>query len=227
MSEGVQASSQGSVEQKRTVMSVLAPLLIGLLAIGGYFRTPGAAPLIADVLLVAGIALIAFAAALLLFRLPVRDPRDYYGGMVLFGLALFMMWAGSDLPGTRGFAFGPGTGPRIFASVLASLSLIVMIVGMFVQGPGLERYALRGPFFLTLGTLVFAVMIRQFGLVIATFVSLITVAAGSSESRIVETLIWSAVLTGFAVLVFPIALSLPLQLWPSPTLSFSTFMNFR
>ncbi|MFD2182195.1 tripartite tricarboxylate transporter TctB family protein [Rhodoplanes azumiensis] len=208
-------------------MSVAAPLLIGLLAIGGYFRTPAAAPLIADVLLFTGIALVAFAAALLLLRLPVRDPRDYYGGLVLFGLALFMLWAGSDLPGTRGFAFGPGTGPRIFASVLAGLSLIVMIVGMFAQGPGLERYAWRGPFFLTVGTLVFAVMIRQFGLVIATFASLVTVAAGSSESRVIETLIWSAVLTGFAVLVFPIALSLPLQLWPSPNLSFSTFMNFR
>ncbi|MFL9826757.1 tripartite tricarboxylate transporter TctB family protein [Rhodoplanes sp. SY1] len=208
-------------------MSVVAPLLIGLLAIGGYFRTPAASPLIADVLLFTGIALVAFAAALLLLRWPVRDPRDYYGGLVLFGLALFMLWAGSDLPGTRGFAFGPGTGPRIFASVLATLSLIVMIVGMFAQGPGLERYAWRGPLFITLGTLLFAVTIRQFGLVIASYLSIVTVAAGSSEVRWIETLIWAAVLTAFCILVFPIALSLPLQLWPSPNLSFSTFLNFR
>lgn len=227
MSEGVQASSQGSVEQKRTVMSVVAPLLIGLLAIGGYFRTPAAAPLIADVLLFVGIALIAFAAALLLMRWPIRDPRDYYGGLVLFGLAMFMLWAGSDLPGTRGFAFGPGTGPRIFASVLAALSLIVMVVGIFAQGPGLERYAWRGPLFITLGTLLFAMTIRQFGLVIASYLSIVTVAAGSSEVRWIETLIWAAVLTAFCILVFPIALSLPLQLWPSPNLSFSTFLNFR
>lgn len=227
MSEGVQASSDGAADHKRTVMSVLAPLLVGLLSIGGYFRTPPSAPLIADVLLFAGIALVAFAVALVVLRWPIRDPRDYYGGLALLGVAFFMLWAGSDLPGTRGFAFGPGTGPRIFASVLAVLSLIVMIVGMFAQGPGLERYAWRGPFFITLGTLVFAVTIRQFGLIIATFVSIVTVAAGSSESRWIETLIWAAVLTGFAVLVFPIALSLPLQLWPSPNLSFSTFLNFR
>ncbi|WP_244670246.1 tripartite tricarboxylate transporter TctB family protein [Rhodoplanes elegans] len=208
-------------------MSVVAPLLIGLLAIGGYFRTPAAAPLIADVLLFVGIALIAFAAALLLMRWPIRDPRDYYGGLVLFGLAMFMLWAGSDLPGTRGFAFGPGTGPRIFASVLAALSLIVMVVGIFAQGPGLERYAWRGPLFITLGTLLFAMTIRQFGLVIASYLSIVTVAAGSSEVRWIETLIWAAVLTAFCILVFPIALSLPLQLWPSPNLSFSTFLNFR
>ena len=27
-------------------------------------------------------------------------------------VALFALWAGSDLPGMRGFAFGPGTAPR-------------------------------------------------------------------------------------------------------------------
>lgn len=226
MSEGVKASSKGAAEQKRTVMSVLAPALIGLLALGGYWRTPPGS-VTGDVLLFCGLGLVAFAIGLVALRWPVRDPRDYYGGLALFGLALFMMWASSDLPGMRGFAFGPGTGPRIFAGVLASLSLIVMLVGMFTQGPGLERYAWRGPLFLTLGTLVFAVMIRQFGLVIATYLSIITVSAGSSESRWIETLIWAAVLTGFAVLVFPIALSLPLQLWPQPTLSFSTFLNFR
>lgn len=226
MSEGVQAS-QGAPQGRRTVMSVLAPTIIGLLSIAGYFRVLPPGSTIANVLLAAGIALLVFAGALLALRWPVRDPRDYYGGLVLFGLALFMLWAGSDLPGMRGFAFGPGTGPRIFASVLACLSLIVMIVGMFSQGPGLERYAWRGPLFITLGTLLFAVTIRQFGLIIASYLSIVTVALGSTEMRWVETLIWAAVLTAFCVLVFPIALSLPLQLWPSPTLSLSTFLNFR
>lgn len=225
MSEGVQASSQGA-EYKRTIMSVLSPLVIGLLAIVGWYKT-GSSSVTGDALLGCGVLLVAFAVALVVLRWPIRDPRDYYGGLFLFGVALFMLWASSDLPGMRGFAFGPGTGPRMFASVLAGLSLIVMVIGMLTQGPGLERYAWRGPFFITLGTLVFAVMIRQFGLVIATFMSIVTVSAGSSESRWIETLIWAAVLTGFAVLVFPIALNLPLQLWPQQTLSFSTILNFR
>lgn len=226
MSEGVQASSQGAVEQKRTVTSVVAPALVGLLSVGGWWNLSSSSAT-GNALLACGVLLVAFAAGLVVLRWPVRDPRDYYGGLALFGLALFMLWASGDLPGLRGFAFGPGTGPRIFATILAGLSLIVMVVGMVTQGPGLERYAWRGPLFITLGTLVFAFMIRQFGLVIATFASIITVAAGSTEARWIETLIWAAVLTLFAVLVFPIALNLPLQLWPSQTLSFSTILNFR
>lgn len=226
MSEGVQASSQGAVEQKRTVTSVVAPALVGLLSLGGWWNLSSSSTT-GNALLVCGIVLLAFAVGLVVLRWPVRDPRDYYGGLALFGLALFMLWASGDLPGLRGFAFGPGTGPRIFATILAGLSLIVMVVGMFTQGPGLERYAWRGPLFITVGTLVFAMTIRQFGLVIASYVSIIAVAAGSSEVRWIETAIWAAVLTGFCVLVFPIALNLPLQLWPAQTLSFSTFLNFR
>jgi putative tricarboxylic transport membrane protein len=226
MSEGVKASSQGAAEQKRTVMSVLAPAVVGLLALGGW-SSLATSSVTANALLISGVALVAFAVGLVVLRWPVRDPRDYYGGLALFGLALFMLWASADLPGQRGFAFGPGTGPRIFASILAGLSLTVMVVGMFTQGPGLERYAWRGPLFITIGTLVFAMSIRQFGMVLASYVSIVAVAAGSSEVRWIETLIWAAVLTGFCVLVFPIALNLPLQLWPAQTLSFSTFLNFR
>jgi len=45
----------------------------------------------------------------------VRGPRDFYGGLVLVGIAAFAYWASFDLPGMRGFAFGPGTAPRGFA----------------------------------------------------------------------------------------------------------------
>ena len=34
-------------------------------------------------------------------------------------MALIAMWATGELPGQQGFAFGPGTAPRIFAVLLA------------------------------------------------------------------------------------------------------------
>lgn len=156
----------------------------------------------------------------------MRNPRDFWGGFVLLALALFAFWASMDLPGMRGFAFGPGTAPRLFAGFLAILGVGVMLVGLLTEGPGLERYAIRGPFFITLATLLFAFTIRQFGLVIASYASLVLSAFGTSEVRIVETLIWAAVLTAFCCFLFPVALNLPLQLWPT-NLSWSTILNFR
>src|SRR5262245_26049682 len=57
--------------------------------------------------------------------IPVRAPQDYYGGLVLMMLAVLALIASADLPGQRGFAFGPGTAPRLFAIMLFVLSLAV------------------------------------------------------------------------------------------------------
>src|ERR1700754_1925537 len=99
---------------------------------------------------------------------PVRAPQDYYGGIVLMMLAILALIASADLPGQRGFAFGPGTAPRLFAIMLFGLSLVVTIVGVTSTGPRIEPYKLRGPLWVLCAILVFAIVIRPVGLVVAS-----------------------------------------------------------
>src|SRR5262245_5102809 len=80
----------------------------------------------------------------------VRAPQDYYGGIVLMMLAILALIASADLPGQRGFAFGPGTAPRLFAILLFVLSLAVTVVGIVSAGPAIEKYKLRGPLWVLL-----------------------------------------------------------------------------
>jgi len=75
----------------------------------------------------------------------IRSPQDYYGGAVLVALALFAVWASGDLPGMRGFAFGPGTAPRLFAYMLLTLGAMVALVGLLTDGPPGGEYAFSGP----------------------------------------------------------------------------------
>lgn len=156
----------------------------------------------------------------------IRNARDFYGGLALVGLAVFALWASRDLPGMHGFAFGPGTAPRMFASLLLVLGAGVALVGLFTEGPGLERYAVRGPVFVTASVIVFAITVRHLGLVIATYVSVLVAALGSSETRWIETIIWGAVLTTFCALLFPYALNLPMPLWPQ-NFTFATMFSIR
>jgi len=144
----------------------------------------------------------------------IRNPRDFFGGLALVGLAAFALWASRDLPGMHGFAFGPGTAPRLFAGLLAVLGAAIALVGFLTDGPPLERFYIRGPAFITASLLIFAGLIRPAGLVIASFVSIVVSAAGTDEVRWVETIIWAAVLTLFCSLLFPYGLNLPFQLWP-------------
>jgi putative tricarboxylic transport membrane protein len=163
--------------------------------------------LFAILVLLAGIALITG-------RLTVRAPQDFYGGAALVGLAVIAMLASNELPGQRGFAFGPGTAPRLFATLLATLGCIVAIIGIFVQGPPLERYKVRGVIFIIGAILIFAACIRPLGLVIAAFSCIITCAAADPEVRWRETILWAIVLTTFCSFLFPYGLNLPFQLWP-------------
>jgi putative tricarboxylic transport membrane protein len=160
----------------------------------------------------------------------IRGPREFWGGLVLIGVAMFALWASRDLPGMRGFAFGPGTAPRMFAIMLALLGLLVSITGLTTKGPGIDRFYFRGPIFISLSVVLFAWMVRPLGLVIASYLSILAAAGATPEARVIETLIWGAVLTAFCCLLFPIALNLPLQLWPNswePAAIFNSLLSFR
>jgi putative tricarboxylic transport membrane protein len=157
---------------------------------------------------------IAAGLAVTLRLLHVKNQQDFYGGMALILLALIAFVASNDLPGMRGFAFGPGTAPRLFAFTLAALSLIVVVMGLITSGPYVTKYKIRGVIFITGSILAFAATIRSLGLVIASFATIIICAAAASDVKWRETVLWAIILTTFCSFLFPYGLNLPFQLWP-------------
>jgi putative tricarboxylic transport membrane protein len=158
------------------------------------------------------------------FRFKVRGPRDFYGGLALIGLAIIAILTSGDLPGTHGFAFGPGAAARLFAGLLAVCGALVALSGLLVDGPPIEKYAVRGPAWVLLAIIAFAGMIRGFsvgpltlpplGLVPSTFAAFLVSIFGSTEMRWVESLIAAVAMTAFCVALFVYLLQLPFQLWP-------------
>jgi putative tricarboxylic transport membrane protein len=144
----------------------------------------------------------------------VRGPQDFVGGIALMAIALFALWASSDLQGMHGFSFGAGTAPRMFGVLLLGLGAAVALVGVFTEGAHLAVYAWRGPLFVSLAILSFAFTIRPLGLVISAFASFIISALGTPETKWKETIIVGICLTIGCSLLFPYALGLPLQLFP-------------
>lgn len=194
----------------------------------------------------------------------IRNPQDFWGGVVLVAFAGVAFWAGGDLQGIRGFQFGPGTAPRLFAGLLAIMGGIVAITGLIGDGPPVERHAARatlfgailvilflvlaslfgnvssvarynfviasvivdvlafgiarfsfpGPVLVTAAILTFAGCIREVGLIVTSFATIMMAASASEEVRWIETTIWAALLTAFCVFLFRNALNLPLPLWP-------------
>jgi putative tricarboxylic transport membrane protein len=114
----------------------------------------------------------------------------------------------------RGFAFGPGTAPRLFAIAMIALSLIVLVGGFLTAGPEVTKYQVRGMFFIIGAILAFAASIRPLGLVIASFATIVICAAAADDVKWRETLVVAVVITAFCSILFPYGLNLPFQLWP-------------
>jgi putative tricarboxylic transport membrane protein len=144
----------------------------------------------------------------------IRGPQDFIGGLALVAIALFALWASSDLQGMRGFSFGAGTAPRMFGVLMLGLGIAIMIVGLVTEGPHLAKYHWRGPLFVSLSILSFALTIRPMGLVVTALASFLISALGTAETKWKETIIVGMALTAFCSLLFPYALGLPLQMWP-------------
>jgi putative tricarboxylic transport membrane protein len=208
----------------RAYSTSLIPGLYGLFALLAWYRSP-TAPGIGQIELASGVALLALAVAIYAMRIPVGSRQDYFGGLGLVALSLFALWASRDLPGMRGFAFGPGTAPRMFAIMLGIVGLLVAAIGLFTKGPPVDRFGLRGPVFILASVFIFAACIRPLGLVVASFLSIVVSAFATTEVRWLETLIWAAVLTAFCALLFPWGLNLPLPMWP--TVDILRVLNLR
>ncbi len=144
----------------------------------------------------------------------IRNPQDFYGGLALVAVALGALWATEELSGMRGFAFGPGTAPRLFAVLLGIAGACIAAIGYFTEGPRIERFRIRGPLFVISATLFFAATVRPLGLIIASFFSVLLCAAAAEDVRWRESVIWALILTTFCAFLFSYALSLPLQLCP-------------
>jgi len=163
------------------------------------------------------------------FQFKVRGPQDFYGGLALIALAIFAIFASGDLPGQHGFAFGPGTAPRMFATLLAVVGGLVALGGLLMDGPPIGHFAIKGPAYVVTAILLFAGMIRgvdlqqmigiplkipPLGLVLSTFTAFMVSILGSSEFRWMESLIAAVAMTAFCVGLFVYLLGLPFQLWP-------------
>lgn len=183
-------------------------------AVFGSFAADTKKAMSSDVLLALIYSYPLFAVAIVTIFMTIRSAQDYVGGIVLMALALFALWASSDLQGMRGFSFGAGTAPRMFGGLLVALAAAIALTGLLSEGAGQPHYSWRGPLFVMAAILFFALAIRPLGLVVTAFISFLIAAMGSHETRWMEAVIVGACLTLGCALLFPYVLGLPMPMFP-------------
>jgi hypothetical protein len=158
-------------------------------------------------------------------KVRIAAPQDFAGGLFLIVLGLGAFWASSNLSMGTLRAMGPGMLPRSLGLIVAGLGLLLTLGSLRTQGPSLDRWTVRGLFFVLLGACLFALTIRgstlpggftlpPIGLIVAGPLVAIVSAFASPETRWKEVLIFGAVMTALCAALFKYALGLPIPLAP-------------
>jgi hypothetical protein len=142
----------------------------------------------------------------------IRNPKDFWSGLifVLFGLAAILI--GQDyMMGTAG-RMGPAYFPTILGSLLTIIGLIAIVRSMLTAGVALEKFAVREVSLIIAATLLFGVLVRGAGLVVAVVALVLLSAYASKKFRLLPSVLLAAGSAAFSVLVFIVGLGLPMPI---------------
>ncbi|MBF9234993.1 tripartite tricarboxylate transporter TctB family protein [Microvirga alba] len=156
-------------------------------------------------------------------RWSIRAPQNFAGGISLIALAALALWLMSDLPRGTLRSMGPAMLPDWLA-IGVGLAGLALVASSFKPGEALERWSLRGVFFILLAIVGFAVTIRPFalgpiaipglGLAVAGPLAIIVSGFATPEARLRELVILALGLTPFCMLLFGDLLNLPIPIFP-------------
>ena len=146
----------------------------------------------------------------------IKNAKDFWAGLmfIVFGLA-FMYVSGNYAMGSS-VRMGPAYFPMVLGGMQVTLGVVIFIRSFFskIENGQLNKLHLRPLFIILSSVVLFGLLLKPGGFVIATLVLIVVSAFGGNDFRMKEVLILSAALILGSVLVFFYGLGLPFNLWP-------------
>jgi putative tricarboxylic transport membrane protein len=130
----------------------------------------------------------------------------------MLALAGIALWALGNLSTGTLRSMGPAMMPKGLAYLLGFVGLILVGIGILRSGDPIERFSVRGPFFVLAGILAFAFTIRTVGLAVAGPLCLIIGGLATPDSRLRELVIFAAIMTALCIGLFRYVLGLPMPI---------------
>jgi hypothetical protein len=157
---------------------------------------------------------------------PVKAPQNLAGGLFLLLLAALALWLTKDLDQGTLNAMGPAMLPRWLAFGVGLSGLALIVLAFIKDGEPLERWSIRGPFFIIGAILAFGLTIRGYafgglaipglGLMAAGPLAILIGGFATPEARLRDLVLLSLTLTPFCMVLFgdSALLNLPIPLFP-------------
>ena len=143
----------------------------------------------------------------------VANNADFWAGVmfIIFGAAAVYM--SRDYPMGSAMRMGPGYFPTYLGVLMILFGLGIGAKGILKGGNPIGPWAFRPIVVLSLGVIVFGLLIEQVGFVPSLVALIVITAFSGKDIRPLELVIVTAVLVAGAVAVFIYGIGLPYQLF--------------
>ena len=142
----------------------------------------------------------------------IRSPKDFCAGLIYLVIGAVAIGLGRELPMGTALKMGPAYFPTVLGWLLALIGLISLVRSFVQKGEPIPKFAWKPLLLITVATVVFGLLVRGAGFVIALPLYIIMTAYASVHFRWVPTLVIAAVATFLCALVFIKGLGVPLPL---------------
>jgi Tripartite tricarboxylate transporter TctB family len=141
---------------------------------------------------------------------PLRNPKDLWPGVIFVATGLAAVLFGREYSLGTTTKMGPGYFPAVLGVMLALIGLALVVRSFLLAGERLGGFALK-PLGLVLGaTVLFGLLLRGAGMVVALVVLAAVSASASRQFQWGPAVALAVGLAAFSVLVFTKALGLPI-----------------
>ncbi|MCC6304850.1 MAG: tripartite tricarboxylate transporter TctB family protein [Rhodobacteraceae bacterium] len=141
-----------------------------------------------------------------------HSQKDRLAGLIFIAIGLAFGYATFGYELGTAFRMGPGYIPLVLAGILTLLGVVILLQSM-TAGPdaaAVGRFPWLGLGLITGALVFFGVTVRGLGLAPALFVTAFLSAVSSERTGVTGALVLAAFLTLVSILIFVVALGLPL-----------------
>lgn len=142
--------------------------------------------------------------------LRIPNPKDFWTGIVFVAFGAAGVLLAREYPFGTAFKMGPGYFPTVLGLLLAGVGLLIVLRGLFRSGTAVSAFAYRELILVLLGTVLFGLLLRGAGLIVAVLLLVGISAPASRQFRWGPTVALGVGMATFCVLVFAKALGMPI-----------------
>ena len=142
----------------------------------------------------------------------IRSGKDFWTGLIYIFFGSSALIIARDYPMGTAIKMGPSYFPTVLSGLIIIIGIISLVRSFLKTGTPIGRFTFKGLALVVVSTVLFGLIVRGAGLVIALPLLVIVSAFASKDFRWVPSLLMAAGLTLFCIAVFLKGLGIPLPI---------------